>query len=224
VTLRTLRLVKLFAIVALAALVVTATALAGRGAPREKFNAADQARARTMVLRQRDLPGLDAHPGTSGGDTSFSCAALDESDLTLTGDADSPDFSGGTAFVSSEAQVYESVADGTAAWKRDTSAAGVKCLESTLRKDFAKQGLALHSFRRLAFPQVSQRASAFRLLLSGQAQGITVNVFVDVVVLLQSRAEVFLTVGSGLVPTVKAVDVRLAKVLAGRMKAAMRRG
>jgi hypothetical protein len=213
--------VRSLALVALAALITASVALAGAGDPQRKINPADQARARAMLLRKTDLPGFKAERSQSGGDIAFTCAALDESDLTITGLADSLDFSAGLVFASSEAQVYESVAVGSAAFARDTSAAGVRCLKSTLRKEFAKEGLMLRSFRKLAFPNVSQRTAAYRIALAGQSQGTTVTVFFDVVVMLRARAEVFLSVGSALTPPVKAVDLHLARVLAARMTTAM---
>ena len=213
---------RVLAVVALVGLVASSVAFAGGGEPKKRINPADQARARAMLLRTTDLPGFKAERSTSGGDIAFDCAALDESDLTITGLADSPEFSAGLVFASSEAQVYESVADGATAWRRDTSAAGTRCLRSTLRREFAKEELTLRSFRRFAFPQVSQRAAAYRLALVGRAQGTSVQVFFDVVVLLQSRAEVFFSVGSALTPPGKSVDIRLARVLAARMKTAMR--
>jgi hypothetical protein len=214
--------VRALAIVAVAGLLASSVALAGGGDPQKRIEPADQARARAMLLRKTDLPGFRAERNTSGGDIDFACAALGESDLTLTGLADSPEFSAGPAFASSEAQVYESIADGSAAWTRDTSTAGIACLKSTLRREFAKEGLTLLSFRKLAFPPVSQRSAAYRIALSGKSQGISVRVFFDAVVLLHSRAEVFLAVGSALVPPVKSVDVGLARTLASRMKTAMR--
>jgi len=174
-----------------------------------------------MLLRKTDLPGFKAERSPSGGDVAFSCAALDESDLTITGFADSPDFSAGLVFASSEAQVYASITDGSAAFARDASAAGITCLESTLRKEFAKEGLKLRSFRKLAFPNVAQRTAAYRIALTGESQGTTVTVFFDAVVLLRARAEVFLAVGSALRPPVKAVDLHVARVLAARMNTAM---
>jgi hypothetical protein len=66
------------------------------------------------------------------------------------------------------------------------------------------------------------KTAAYRLVLSGKAQGTSVSVFFDVVALLRSRAEVFLGTGSAFTPPAKAMDVRLARMLAARMKAAMR--
>jgi hypothetical protein len=198
-------------------------AITGKGDPQKKLNAADQARARAMVLRQSDLgPSFKGTRHSSSGSTQFDCAALDESDLTITGLADSPDFSAGLAFALSEAQLYESRADASTAWKRDTSPAGIACLRSALRREYAKQGLALLSLRKLAFPNVSQKTAAYRLALRGQSQGLTVSVYLDVMVLLHARAEVMLGIGSGLAPPGRASELRLARVIAARMTKAMR--
>jgi hypothetical protein len=197
-------------------------ALGAGGSPKKQLNPADQARARAMLLRKTDLgPAFQAQP-SSGGDIGFACAALDESDLTWTGFADSPDFSTVVVFASSESQVYESAGQASTAFRRDTSAAGVTCLRNTLRKEFAKQGVRLVSFRKIAFPSVSQRSAAYRLLLSGQSHGVTVRVVFDAVVLLRSRAEVLLAVGSVSSSAPRALEVRLARTLAARMKTAMR--
>jgi len=209
-------------VVVLLGLLASGVALAAKGDPQKKINAADQARARAMLLRKTDLGPAFKAERSSGGGLEFSCAALDESDLTITGLADSPDFSAGLAFASSESQVYETLADGTTAWKRDTSTAGIACLRTTLRKEFAKEGLTLGSFRKIAFPRVSEGTAAYRVVLSGTSQGTTVTAYVDAVVLLHSRAEVLLALGAGLTPPVKAVEVRLARTLAGRMRTAMR--
>src|SRR5262249_54808322 len=112
VSVPTLRHVRLASVVVIVlALVVTATALAGRGDPKERFTPADQARARAMLLRVGDLnAAYAAHPApiSSGG---LNCAALDESDLTLTGRGSSPIFTAAGEFVSSSAAVYKTRAD-----------------------------------------------------------------------------------------------------------------
>ena len=198
-------------------------AVAAKGDPQKKINAADQARARAMVLRRSDLgPSFKGTRHASSVGTQFDCAVLDESDLTITGVADSPDFSGGLAFAISEAQVYESRSDAGTAWKRDTSTAGIACLRSALRREYAKQGLTLLSLRKLAFPKVSQKTAAYRLVLRGKSQGLTVTVYLDVMVLLHARAEVMLGIGSALAPPGRAGELRLARLVAGRMATAMR--
>lgn len=210
-------------VLALALAAVVGAAVAAKGDPQKKINAADQARARAIVLRQSDLgPSFKGTRHASSGGTQFDCAVLDESDLTITGLADSPDFSAGLAFALSEAQIYESRADASTAWKRDTSTAGIACLRSTLRREYAKQGLTLLSLRKLAFPNVSQKTAAYRLALRGKSQGLTVTVYLDVMVLLRARAEVMLGIGSALAPPGRAGELRLARVIAGRMAKAMR--
>jgi hypothetical protein len=213
---------RVLAVLVLVALVASGAAFAAKGEPKKKINPADQARARAMLVKKSDLGPAFKGERSSGGNTSFNCAALDESDLTITGLADSPDFSAGVTFVSSEAQVYVSVGDAARAWHKDTSEAGISCLRDTLRREFAKQGLQLVGVRKLAFPAVAPKTAAYRIELTGQSQGVSVTVVLDAVLLLRSRAEVTLVVGSGLVPPARAVEVRLARTLASRMKTAMR--
>ena len=203
----------------LASLVVSGAALAARGDPQKNITPADQARSKAMLLRKADLrPGFTATPA-SVEDDDFYCKALDESDLTLTGDAESPDFERELTFLSSLAQVYESVADANTSWRRGTSAAGEKCVRDEFRRQFQRDGIRLISFRRVAFPRLAQRTAAYRLVAGSQG----VRVYVDVVVLQQSRAQAALLLGSALTPLAKAEEVRLATAIADRMKTAMRR-
>jgi len=70
----------------------------------------------------------------------------------------------------------------------------------------------------VAFPRLAQRTAAYRLVAGSQG----VRVYVDVVVLQQSRAQAALLLGSALTPLAKAEEVRLATAIADRMKTAMR--
>jgi len=204
---------RLLVLALLLALVVSGAALAARGDPQKKITPADQARAKAMLLRTTDVgPGYKATRSSSGSDD-FYCAALDESDLTLTGEAESPNFETKTVFLSSMAQVYESVADANVSWRRGTSASGERCL----RKELSRDG-GLVSFRKRAFPRLAQRSVAYRFV--GSAQGI--RFYLDFVVLQQSRAHAVLAYGSVLVPVPGTDQVRLARIVAGRMSKAMR--
>ena len=205
-----------------AALVVGASAaLAAHGDAQKKLTPADSARARSMLLRKADLgPGFKASTGSSD-DPHLYCKALDESDLTLTGDAASPDFERGLMFISSAAQVYESVADARASWRRGTSSAGERCARDLLRREWAKDGIRLVSMRRVAFPRVSSRTVAYRLKLSAESQGVTIPFEFDLVVLMHSRAHVNLFFGSGLVAVPREDELRLARLTASRMAKAM---
>jgi hypothetical protein len=216
----TMRRVLLVFLVALAG---ASVALASGGDPKKETNAADQARARAMLLRKADLSaGFHTERNGLGLGTGPSCPALDESGLTITGEATSPGFAFGFVFVSSQSQVYKSVADASTSWRQGVSAAGVSCLRVELRREFSSNGLKLVSLRRQAFPQVAQRTAAYRIVLSGPTQAGTVDFVFDIVGLMYSRAQASVFVGSAIHPDSKAEELRLAHLLSGRMAKAMR--
>jgi hypothetical protein len=215
---------RLLAAAVLLGLVVSGTALAARGDPQRQITTADQARAKAMLLVRPDLPpafkakraGSGSTTGPGGSDVY--CKALDESDLTLTGEASSKEFDAQIAFVSSTAQVYETIADASSSWRRGTSAAGWRCLRQVFTQEFKGPGTRMKSVKRLAFPKVAQRTFAFRIVAAAQG----VDVYMDFVVLQHSRAHVGLAVGAALTAFPKAEAVRLARLLAGRLAKAMR--
>ena len=213
---------RLLALALLLALVPVGTALANHLDPQKSIRPADQARARAMLLKKADLGLVYRAERSNSPDTEADCAGLDESDLTVTGEAESPTFTLGLSFLSSVAQVYESFADANASWKRGTGTAGTRCITATLRREFAKQGIRLQSLRKIAFPRVSQRTVAYRVALLASVQGQEVPVYIDLVILMHSRAQVALYFGSGLATTARAEELRIARVVAGRMARAMR--
>jgi hypothetical protein len=207
---------RLLACLVVVALVSTGAALAGRGDPRKQLTRADQARAKAMLLRKSDLPaGFRAQ--TSSNESDLYCEALDESDLTLTGDAVSEFVQPPTA-VFSQAQVYESLADANASWRRGTSSAGLRCLTTVLRAELEKSGVTEVRFGRLAFPRLAQRSVAYRL--TGRVQGIPI--FLDVVVMQQSRAHAAVYMTSPFGPFARSQQLRLARLVEGRMATVMR--
>jgi hypothetical protein len=209
---------RLLAAAVLLALVVSGTALAARGDPKRQLRPADQVRAKAIVLRQADLGGgfkpAPSSPG-SGGD--LYCKALDQSDLTLTGEAES-EFKSSPFTVSSSANLYETVADANAAWRRGTSKAGTACLRNGFRAEFAKQGAALLAFKRVPFPRLGQRSFAMRLVARSQG----VKVYLDFIVLQHSRAQTSAAFISPFAPVVREGQVRLTRLLASRTKTALR--
>ena len=208
-------------VVVFLALVLTGSALGDHLDPRKQIRSADQARARAMLLRQSDLPGFQRQP-SSGADPHLSCPGLDESDLTVTGDAEAPTWSASVIFVTSSSTVYATRADAATSWRRGTSPAGTRCLREELGREFGRQGVGVVSLRRIAFPALAQRSAAYRLTLTGQAQGQTVNAYVDFIVLGQGRAIAGLVVGSAVVKPDRPAEVRLARTVAARMATAMR--
>jgi hypothetical protein len=210
--------VKLASFALVLALVVTATALAARGDPKERFTPADQARARAMVLRLGDLnPAYAAHPASDGG-SGFFCAALDESDLTLTGRSNSPSFTATGEYISSTASVYATRSDSNASWTRGTSAAGEQCVRAGLRAELQGGAVRLVSFKRVAFPRRGSRSVAYQAVAT--IQGI--HVFVDFVAMQVVRAQIGVLYVNALAPPAQSELRRLTGVIATRAQKAMR--
>lgn len=199
-------------------LAVAGTALAARGDPDKQIRPADQARAKTMLLRPADFnPAFTARP-SSGGSGDFYCAALDESDLTLTGEARSQSFTATTEYVTSTSYVYASRSDSNASWRRGTSAAGEQCLRVGLRGQFQGTGVQLVSFRQLSFPTRGQRSAAYRAIATQQG----LRLYLDVVAMQVSRAQAAVIYVSALSPPPPSELRRLTGLVAKRAEKAMR--
>jgi hypothetical protein len=211
---------RLLACLVLLALVLalSATALADPGDPKRKLTKADQTRAKAMLLRSADFPsGFRATPRPAEVDD-FYCRALDESDLTIRGEAESPEFESELQFVSSLAKVYATPANADVAWRRQASPAGQRCARDAFRDQTATLGSTFESFGKTSFPKLAQRSAAYRLAFTTQG----VRVVVDIVVMQQARAQAAVIFGSGLAPMPKGERVRLARAVATRMARAMR--
>lgn len=213
---------RLLAVALLLLLAGSTVAFAHHLDPKKQIRPADQAKARAMLVRKSDLgPGVIPQP-TNTPDTHLTCEGLDESDLTVTGEAESPTWAHGVGFVASVVNVYATVADANASWARGTRGAGTRCLRDQLADEFATQGVALESLRNVAFPRLAERTVAYRVTLSGTVQGTTVRVVIDLVILKHSRAQAALYFGSAFAPAAKADEVALARVTARRMAAAFK--
>jgi len=209
---------RLASVVFVLALVLTATALAGRGDPKERFTPADQARARAMLLRVGDLNAAYAvHPApiSSGG---FNCAALDESDLTLTGRGSSPIFTAAGEIVRSSAAVYKTRADADRSWRRAMSPPGEQCERTELRRELQSSNMRLVSLKRIPFPSRGTRSVAYRAVATLQG----VHVYVDVVSMQISRAEAGVIYVNALAPPPENEFRRLTGLVATRAQKAMR--
>ena len=171
-----------------------------------------------MLLRPADFnPAFVAHPHASGsGD--FYCSALDESDLTITGKSDSPNFTAGTEYATSTASVYATRSDSNASWARGTSKAGEQCLRGGLRSELQGTAVQLASFRRMSFPPRGTRSVAYRAVATVQG----VRVFVDLVAMQVSRAQAGVVYVSALTPAPAAELRRLTALVAKRAEKAMR--
>ena len=203
------------------AFVVVGVAAAARGDPEEQFTAADQARAKAMLLRRADF-GPNVKASSPGDDVNFYCKALDESDLVLTGKAESPDFdrkSNRPTLLSagSAAYVYKTAAHAAESWRRSTSSEGVRCLVAGFRHVAKEEGGIVVSFEKTAFPRLAPRSFAFRVRLKfGETPMI-----LDGVVFLNGRAQagpIFVGIPFAY-PRVE--QLRLARIVARRTAEAM---
>jgi hypothetical protein len=207
-------------------LTLAGSALADHQEPQQRITAADQARGRAMLVKRSDLTaGFRQQAPSNEPDPHIDCPpSVSEADLTQTGDVEGPGFTRGIVTLSSAAQLYESVADASASWRRGTSAAGIECLRNLARREFATGDLRFVSLRKISFTRVAQRTVAFRIVFSGKAQQQTIKVYGDIVVLMHSRAHAQVTAISALQPFPRVDLVALARVVSGRMARAMRGG
>ena len=171
-----------------------------------------------MLVKAADMnAAFTAIPPANNPNTPY-CAALDESDLTVTGQANSPSFTSTTEFVSSRAYVYESLADASASWSRGTSAKGKSCLRDAMRAELRSTTVRLVSFKRISFPKVASRSLAYRVVASRDG----VRLYLDLIALQQGRAQVSVVYGTVLTAPPAAEERRVARLVAGRMAKAMR--
>jgi hypothetical protein len=217
------RLVALLLALAVA-LAGAAAALGGKGDPQRAITKADQAKAKAMLLRRTDLAaGFRATPPSP--DPDWYCAALDESDLTLTGDAETPQWTKqqtGVFFVAgSTAQLYRTRAQAQTSWRRGTSAAGEKCVRILLDKELAKSGLHIRSLTRMPFPRLSPQTVAYRLVIESATQTAAPALYGDLVVQQRGRAQTSVMVFSLGAPLVRAELVAFARTVAQRMAKTM---
>jgi hypothetical protein len=188
---------------------------------------AGQAAARAAVLRRADL---GTAPGWTGGarkpDLSSTppCPGFrpKQSDLVVNGAAETV-FKQPAIQFDSEAQVLQTAHMVKLDWQRTVVAPQIlPCLRSAAAK---AAGTSAHvvSIRRMAFPRVATYTNAVRILLDVQTSASTtpVKVFVDLVLVGRGRTEITLTTTAPLLANtaVRAAEVRLARLLAGRVRA-----
>jgi hypothetical protein len=193
------------AVVAVAAVLAAPAAFAAQGEPQEKHTAADNAKARSIVLKLRDLPGTGwtAEKDTSPDDDPLRCAGFnpDLSDLVETGDAESPNFDhkASGSFVSSTGSLFRSEVDANQGFDRVVKPGLIRCLQRVLEgESTAAAKIAVKRAGVFAFPKVGDESRAYRVQATVTASGQTVPVVLDIVLFRSGRADVaFLALGIG---------------------------
>lgn len=212
--------------VLLLALALPAVALAADTDPQKRFTAADQAKARALLLKRTDFVAGWKQQPTKPDDDDVKCAAFDPdySDLVLTGDqrAEFAHAQGG-ASVYSYASLYKSAAHASAAWSRSAKPALLQCLREAMREAVGPDvKLTFSKLARVPFPKLAPRVYAVEVdcTMSSPQTGRSVRLSMDVVVLGRGRAEAsVMTMGVG--AGIGNDDVRaFARLVAGRLAAA----
>jgi hypothetical protein len=214
----------LIACVVAIALGRAAAVRAGGGDAQIKFNPADQAAARAVLIRRSDLgstgwEGGRVKPDLAGGP---SCPNYHPnlSDLVITGAAKSAFRRSGFEFDST-AEVLKTRRMVTLDWRRSVLAPGVvPCLRQTLARGLGSSAKVI-SFRKLPFPPLATHTALFRGVIGVQAQGQTVRVLADTIVVGRLRTEITLGVAGPAAATkaISAAERRLVRVLVSRARA-----
>jgi len=218
---RAIRLVALCA-----ALAVPAAATAADGLPKHALTKAGQTTARSVVLKRGDLGAgfaTVARDKDQGLPKGARCEALDEADLTVTGDVASPDFrfAQGPVFVTvgSTAQVYRTLREANASWSRGSTRQTTTCLGDIIRLSAAPgQKITVVSAKKVSFPAVSPKTAAYRIVVNVTVSGNqSVRAYVDAVILQHGRIQSGLLFTSLGRPVGNTDRVALASVVAARM-------
>jgi hypothetical protein len=213
----------------LVALAVTPVAWGADGEPKKALTSKGNATARSVVLKRGDLSTaftLHARPDEDLP-KGVRCGALDESDLTITGEAQSPDFQlsqpGLFVTIGSTTNVYRTLGEAGKSWKRGTSAKTTTCLADIVRLSAPRgQRVSIVSAKRLTFPKVAPMTSAFRVVATLTIGGNRVRAYVDAIILQHGRVQsgvVFTSLGR---PVGQADELGLAGLVADRMARANR--
>jgi hypothetical protein len=185
-----------------------------------RFNAADQAAAKAVMVRAADLgsgwQGGAKKPDLTPDDT----CTFKRSDLVLTGAAKSA-FKTTGAMITSESNVLQLPAMVAAEWNRSfASAPYMACI----RRGFADAEEATMrpvSFKQLTFPKLTRFVARYRMVADYGAAPNSVRMMVDIILLGRGRTEIGLIVSTPYAnrAVAEVVERKLARLLVSRITA-----
>jgi len=198
----------------------------GGGEAQTVIDDADQARAEAIVLQPGDFPpGWTGSQHEEGGGTDVDeCVELDLSDVTVTGDADSDDFTSETTFVISSASLFQTAEQAGKAFDRYAREELARCIGDALAEsaeagsDGANVEVGETTVSTLSFPALGDRSSGYRARLTLSVEGERTPLFVDFVFIQSERALATLAFASLLQQPSKALREDLAAKVAKRME------
>jgi hypothetical protein len=208
------------ALLLMCALLVSASAHAGRFRPEQKrLNPADVALAKRTTVRVSDLAAGWARRATpESPDAPLNCPGVDVdfSRFTITGTAKSK-FERSGASVESFVEVYKSRADAAGDFWKASRPGVLACIARLLDTEARRDGRSrVLVARSLARPRVGEQALAYRIVLSVATDRGAVRVYVDFVGFQRGRTAVLLAFTGAQAPIPG--QVLLARVVAARAR------
>lgn len=204
----------------IAALVALAAA-GGAQANQIRLTSADQARARTAVVRRADLGASGWNGGAKKPDLASGSGCVGyhpkDSDLVTTGAARSA-FTNGALSFDSEVLLLKTATMVGADWHRSVRPAALVCLKQLLGRELGAQARIV-SATRTAFSPVARYTANFRIVSDVAAGGRRVRLLVDVLLVGKGRSELTLTTIAPYAArgAVEGAELRLARLVAGRL-------
>lgn len=190
---------------------------------------ADKAKARTLVLAPSDLPsGWKATPHQDDpsdqalDDELAACVGRPSQSTYATASANSPDFSKGDAEVSSEVQIVKTAADFDADVAATRSSKFMSCLKRLGTKVLQQTGATVRSVSVAPLPVAShgEFSAGFRATIRLEAQGQTVTLYSDDILLGKDRIELTATFFDVERPPQAALENAVVDKLAAKLDAA----
>jgi hypothetical protein len=179
-------------------IVLLALALATTAAARDprleqlRLNAADNALAKRIALKARDVGAAWRQTEVPESDQPLRCPGFnpDLSRFTVTGKAKTAFTQPTGASIASAVEVYESRADAVGDFKTAATPALARCLKSMLEREFGAFGVPVRvrSARVVPAARIGDRRIAYRVIAALGPSGATVNVYFDVVVVQKGRS------------------------------------
>jgi hypothetical protein len=200
-------------------------ALAGSGGETIQLNRADQAAARAAILRRPDLRSKAWTGGPIKPDLTPAPTCRNyhpkQSDLVLTGAAESNFRRGVLWSMDSEVKILRTARMVSADWRRELMAPGVLSCQRRLLEQSSGPSASVISFARVPFPHIAPYVAEFRGLVEVSVEkGEKRRFVVDIVLVSRRRSELSVVT---LAPLARRAEVtaderRLVRTMLSRAK------
>ena len=215
--------------IVLVVLALSQAALGAKGDPQKRLTAADSQRAAGVLLTRTDLgaAGWKSEPGAgqSGCGIMLSLNPV-ESDLVETGEATGPLFSNkGYEALAQTVRVFATARQANTAWVRTVNKELVICMEQQV-ENTSSMGAAVSvtDWSPLKVPKIGGHVAGFRVTATATSGQTKPKVYLDVILLGQSRTMTKITFSSLRKPFSTAYESRLARIVSQRLDSTRRAG